>query len=105
MAHFALKCLAKTNELVKQLEVTLGPGTSKFCEHDYDKCDLRTRANGFFFSGDLTMRLGMHSGPVTAGVLRGDRARFQLFGDTGTHIMSQGLVGPTSPITDSLFSK
>jgi class 3 adenylate cyclase len=24
----------------------------------------------------------MHSGPVTAGVLRGDRARFQLFGDT-----------------------
>lgn len=28
------------------------------------------------------MRFGMHSGPVTAGVLRGDRARFQLFGDT-----------------------
>jgi hypothetical protein len=24
----------------------------------------------------------MHSGPVTAGVLRGERARFQLFGDT-----------------------
>ena len=24
----------------------------------------------------------LHSGPVTAGVLRGDRARFQLFGDT-----------------------
>jgi class 3 adenylate cyclase len=28
------------------------------------------------------MRMGMHSGPVTAGVLRGDRSRFQLFGDT-----------------------
>jgi hypothetical protein len=28
------------------------------------------------------MRVGLHSGPVTAGVLRGDRARFQLFGDT-----------------------
>lgn len=28
------------------------------------------------------MRIGIHSGPVTAGVLRGDRARFQLFGDT-----------------------
>ena len=26
--------------------------------------------------------LQLHSGPVTAGVLRGDRARFQLFGDT-----------------------
>ena len=25
---------------------------------------------------------GIHSGPVTAGVLRGERARFQLFGDT-----------------------
>ena len=26
--------------------------------------------------------MGLHSGPVTAGVLRGERARFQLFGDT-----------------------
>lgn len=32
---------------------------------------------------DLGLRVGIHSGPVTAGVLRGDRARFQLFGDTG----------------------
>ena len=28
------------------------------------------------------MRIGLHSGPVTAGVLRGERTRFQLFGDT-----------------------
>lgn len=28
------------------------------------------------------MRAGLHSGQVTAGVLRGERARFQLFGDT-----------------------
>lgn len=33
-------------------------------------------------SAELSMRIGLHSGPVTAGVLRGDRARFQLFGDT-----------------------
>jgi hypothetical protein len=32
--------------------------------------------------GDLAMRAGLHSGPVTAGVLRGDRSRFQLFGET-----------------------
>ena len=30
----------------------------------------------------LSLRIGLHSGPVTAGVLRGDKARFQLFGDT-----------------------
>ena len=28
------------------------------------------------------MRFGIHSGPVTAGVLRGEKSRFQLFGDT-----------------------
>jgi hypothetical protein len=28
------------------------------------------------------MRFGLHSGPVTAGVLRGQKSRFQLFGDT-----------------------
>ena len=32
---------------------------------------------------NLGMRIGIHSGPVTAGVLRGEKARFQLFGDTG----------------------
>jgi hypothetical protein len=28
------------------------------------------------------LRVGLHSGPVTAGVLRGEKSRFQLFGDT-----------------------
>ena len=59
MARFAQDCNAKLMRLVKQLEVTLGPDT-----------------------GDLSMRFGLHSGPVTAGVLRGERARFQLFGET-----------------------
>jgi class 3 adenylate cyclase len=33
-------------------------------------------------SGALSVRTGLHSGSVTAGVLRADRSRFQLFGDT-----------------------
>jgi hypothetical protein len=59
MSRFARDCLLKMNELCRQLEVTLGPDT-----------------------GDLAMRIGLHSGPVTAGVLRGEKSRFQLFGDT-----------------------
>ena len=59
MARFSRDCLAKFNELVSALEVTLGPDT-----------------------GDLNLRTGLHSGPVTAGVLRGEKSRFQLFGDT-----------------------
>ena len=59
MARFARDCLAKMDDLTRKLESRLGPDT-----------------------GDLAMRVGLHSGPVTAGVLRGDRARFQLFGDT-----------------------
>jgi class 3 adenylate cyclase len=59
MARFAKDILARMHVITKQLEVTLGPDT-----------------------GDLTLRIGLHSGPVTAGVLRGEKSRFQLFGDT-----------------------
>jgi hypothetical protein len=45
--------------LTRQLEASLGPDT-----------------------GDLGLRIGLNSGPCTAGVLRGERARFQLFGNT-----------------------
>ena len=55
MVRFAWDCQAKLNEIVKELESTLGPDTS-----------------------ELSMRFGLNSGPVTAGVLRGDRARFQV---------------------------
>jgi class 3 adenylate cyclase len=33
-------------------------------------------------TGELGLRVGLHSGPVTGGVLRGEKARFQLFGDS-----------------------
>ena len=59
MARFARDSLRKMLRVVQKLEVRLGPGTA-----------------------DLGLRIGIHSGPVTAGVLRGEKARFQLFGDT-----------------------
>eukprot|EP00980_Cylindrotheca_fusiformis_P011350 scaffold2626_cov159-Cylindrotheca_fusiformis.AAC.1 len=57
--RFARDCLKKMKDVTLKLEVSLGPDTS-----------------------DLELRTGIHSGQVTAGVLRGQRSRFQLFGDT-----------------------
>jgi class 3 adenylate cyclase len=59
MARFARDCRDAMALLTRELEVTLGPDT-----------------------GNLQLRFGLHSGPVTAGVLRGEKSRFQLFGDT-----------------------
>ena len=59
MSQFARKALHRMGRIVEALNPYLGPGTS-----------------------DLSMRIGLHSGPIMAGVLRGDKTRFQLFGDT-----------------------
>jgi len=59
MARFAKDCVRKFKSVALTLESTLGPDTS-----------------------ELAVRIGLHSGPITGGVLRGERARFQLFGDT-----------------------
>ncbi|CAB9514386.1 Receptor-type guanylate cyclase gcy [Seminavis robusta] len=59
MAKFARACMMKMKTVTQKLEVTLGPDT-----------------------GDLALRVGLHSGQCTAGVLRGDKARYQIFGDT-----------------------
>jgi class 3 adenylate cyclase len=59
MARFASDINIVVARVTHDLGLKLGPGTS-----------------------ELRMRIGIHSGPVTAGVLRGDKARFQLFGDT-----------------------
>jgi len=55
MVRFAWECQAAMREITKKLADTLGKDTL-----------------------DLDLRTGLHSGPVTAGVLRGDRARFQV---------------------------
>ena len=73
MARFARDIMSKMTKVCRDLELTLGPGTA-----------------------DLNLRIGIHSGPVTGGVLRGDRSRFQLFGDTmntAARIESTGEVG------------
>ena len=59
MAGFADSCMSEMKRVTKELEPILGAGTR-----------------------DLQLRVGLHSGPVIAGVLRGERSRFQLFGDT-----------------------
>ena len=59
MVKFARDCLTNMRTLTKELEVELGPETA-----------------------DLRLRVGIHSGSVVAGVLRGEKSRFQLFGDT-----------------------
>jgi class 3 adenylate cyclase len=55
MARFAKDCLKKLHGLTTKLEAKLGPDT-----------------------GELDIRIGLHSGPVTAGVLRGEKSRFQV---------------------------
>jgi class 3 adenylate cyclase len=59
MAKYARDCLLTVQQLLPALAEDLGPDTLT-----------------------LGLRIGLHSGPVTAGVLRGDKARFELFGDT-----------------------
>jgi hypothetical protein len=59
MVRFARRALDKFIVLTREMQATLGPDTA-----------------------NLGFRIGLHSGPVTAGVLRGEKSRFQLFGDT-----------------------
>lgn len=59
MVRFAAECLDRMRALVSSLSLCLGPETA-----------------------GLELRVGLHSGPVTGGVLRGQKSRFQLFGPT-----------------------
>lgn len=73
MGNFATLCLKEMSKVVHDLEPILGPDTS-----------------------DIQLRIGLHSGPTTAGVLRGLKGRFQLFGDsmnTTSRMESTGVAG------------
>jgi class 3 adenylate cyclase len=73
MAKFAKDCMRKMAKLSLPLAVSLGAETR-----------------------ELKLRIGIHSGPVIAGVLRGEKSRFQLFGDsinTAARIETSGVGG------------
>jgi len=73
MTNFARQCMLRMREIVHELADELGEDTL-----------------------NLQLRIGLHSGPVTAGVLRGQKARFQLFGDTvntASRMESNGVKG------------
>ena len=59
MARFSRDCMRVMRQVTRKLSEKLGEDTN-----------------------NLEMRVGLHSGSTTAGVLRGEKARFQLFGDT-----------------------
>jgi Adenylate and Guanylate cyclase catalytic domain len=73
MVRFAEDMLKKTNYIVQILSSSLGEQTLS-----------------------LALRVGLNSGSTTSGVLRGERARFQLFGDTvntASLMESNGMAG------------
>jgi class 3 adenylate cyclase len=73
MVKFASDCMAKMGQLTTELAGSLGDDTAL-----------------------LAMRIGLHSGSVTGGVLRGQKSRFQLFGDTmntAARMESNGMPG------------
>jgi hypothetical protein len=73
--------MKRMDKLTKQLEMQLGYGTA-----------------------ELSARVGLHSGSVTGGVLRGERARFQLFGDTMNTAARMESTGQAGYIQASAFT-
>jgi class 3 adenylate cyclase len=100
MARFARDCLQKYPKILREMTEYLGPevkdlgtlcnvggagvgslGLFVFFLVNYFSlsCLWQSTPPPHQFIG---LRTGLHSGPVTAGVLRGEKSRFQLFGDT-----------------------
>lgn len=93
MSRFAWECRTEMHKMTRALEKRLGPDCSdlkmRFGKFHYITFIHITWANESksifvcsWFVFAFQSNIGLNSGPVTAGVLLGDRARFQLFGDT-----------------------
>ncbi|KAL3935836.1 MAG: hypothetical protein SGBAC_008725 [Bacillariaceae sp.] len=73
MVKFSVECIGRMRNVVVSLVESLGEDTA-----------------------NLSMRVGLHSGSVTGGVLRGQKSRYQLFGDTmntASRMESNGVSG------------
>ena len=71
MARFARDIIGCMNDLTKKLEVSLGPDTGMYFKQSnrLDNCGrLILHILVSRLIGDLSLRVGLHSGPVTAGV-------------------------------------
>jgi class 3 adenylate cyclase len=88
MTKFAEDCIAKMRHITAILAKTMGADTAS-----------------------LILRVGLHSGCVTGGVLRGQKSRFQLFGDTmntASRMESYGIGGQihaSQETADELIAK
>jgi class 3 adenylate cyclase len=87
MVKFAEDVLLKMKVIANELITCFGPDTAH-----------------------LNLRVGLNSGPTTAGVIRGEKSRFQLFGDTvntASRMESTGSPGriQCSPKTAELLQK
>jgi class 3 adenylate cyclase len=84
MVRFARECLERMASMSQELEISLGPGKNAIVSLFRAVADqnhmLTIRVSSD--TAELGFRVGLHSGPVTGGVLRGQNSRFQLFGDT-----------------------
>lgn len=87
MVRFAKDCRNKMNELTRELEITLGPVS--YCSCAFAAVAVPSLIFAYLScfrqgTAELSLRLGLNSGPTTAGVLRGEKSRFQLFGDVSS---------------------
>ena len=72
-ARFAIDCSTRMERFARENEIVYGPDTS-----------------------NLSLKIGIHSGPVTGGFLQGKGARFQLFGatvNTASQMQATGQLG------------
>ena len=93
MAKFANEIIRKMHNVASSLEEKLGEGTSALTlriglvswtalfARESHVVDLAIWINTHNKTCDFDLSI-QHSGPVTAGILKGDKSRFQLFGDT-----------------------